>query len=92
MNNRNKLKLKNGARLILSQVFPHPLDHYLHHVLCEYNGQFVVWVHNTTCGGCYEGGYWTTLEKASDDFFECIDKQWGPAFAYNLKSKMEVTA
>lgn len=89
---KTELNLSNGATLLASHQFAHPMDHYLHHVLCEFNGQFVVWVHNATCGGCYEGGYWTTLEKAQEDYFAQIAKEWGPAVVYNLKGKMELVA
>ena len=88
---RTQIKLTNGAKLIASQQFPHPKDNYLYHVLAEFNGQFVTWVHNSTCGGCYEGGYFKELARASEDFFQRVDNQWGPAFVHNLKGKMEVT-
>ena len=89
---KTELKLTNGATLIASHEFSHPMDHYLHHVLCEFNGQFVTWVHNSICGGCFEGSYFTSLSEASDDYFGRVDGQWGPAVVHNLKGKMELVA
>jgi hypothetical protein len=63
-----RIKLTNGARLLQSAQFPHKGDHYLHHVLAEFHGQWVTWVFNATCGGCYFGDYFTGLAEAHDDY------------------------
>tara|TARA_R110002074_G_scaffold324669_1_gene495008 strand:- start:96 stop:401 length:306 start_codon:yes stop_codon:yes gene_type:complete len=66
------LKLTNGARLIASTQFPHKGDHYLHHVLAEFNGQWVTWVFNETCGGCYEGAYFNQNAEAHGSYVERV--------------------
>jgi len=58
------LEPSNGATVIAATQFPHEGDKHLWTVLCEWNGQFVVWDHNTQDGGCYYGLYPNSLEQA----------------------------
>ena len=47
---------------------PHPGDHYLSVVLCEWNGEYVTWMHNKEDNGYFWGHYFSDLEKARIDY------------------------
>lgn len=62
------LEPSNGATVLLSERFPHPMDSHLHHVLCYWNDQFVVWSFNKQDGGCYYGAYFSSVLDARANF------------------------
>ena len=56
----------NGSTVLHAEQFPHGGDKHLWTVLCEFNGQFVVWSYNDQDGGCYHGQYYDTWTAAYD--------------------------
>jgi hypothetical protein len=64
------LEPSNGALVLRAEQFPHEGDKHLWTVLCEWNGEFVVWSHNTQDGGCYHGSYFDSRWRATEAWEE----------------------
>lgn len=68
------LKPSNGALVLRAEQYPHEGDKHLWTVLCEWNGEFVVWCHNTQDGGCYHGSYFDSRWRALEAWEERKDR------------------
>jgi len=62
------IKPSNGANVFIADRFPHSGDWYLHHVLAQFNGQWVTWVFNEIDNACHHGHYFDKLLDALDDY------------------------
>ena len=64
------LKPSNGALVLEAKRYPHPDDAHLYNIMCEFNGEYVVWSFNEKDGGCYHGSYWDSRWRAVEAWKE----------------------
>ena len=78
------IKPSNGSKVFIADRFPHSGDWYLHHVLAQFNGQWVTWVFNEIDGGCHSGHYSQRLLDALRDYYdrvEAVENSYAAALA-----------